>query len=187
MEGKIKGFVVLSRRQFIEQTFGADVWERVIAALPEADRRVMNGVLLASSWVPLSAVIALDEALIGVVGGRADEAFRALGRKSAETNLPTLQANLLKGKTPQKFLAQVPAIYRLYYEGGTRDYQPTGERSGTITTTGAEYTTWGECLTVMGWHERALELCGAKGVRITHPVCKARGGAVCRYDLRWEQ
>lgn len=187
MVGNIKGFVILSRRQFIEQTFGADVWDRTVAALPEDDRLALNGVLLASSWVPLSTCAALDDALAKVVGGRAEEAFRALGRKSAETNLPKLQANFLKGKSPQKFLAQTPSIYRIYYEGGSRDYQPTGERAGVITTTGAEGVTWGECLTVIGWHERALELCGAKNVRITHPVCKARGGAVCRYDLHWDE
>ena len=32
---------------------------------------------------------------------------------------------------------------------------------------------------------QALEMVGAKNVRITHPVCRARGGTACRYEVSW--
>lgn len=125
--------------------------------------------------VPLSAAIALDEALSKVVGGRADEAFRALGRRSAETNLPKLQANFLKGKTPQKFLAQTPSIYRLYYEGGAREYQPTTERAGIITTTG----TWPGGIASRSWAGMSARLSSAAA-----PTCVYRTPSAKRAEGR---
>src|SRR5262249_44251294 len=99
MAGRVKGIVVLSRREFVEREFGPDMWPRIIAALPTEHQAVLEGVILASSWVPLATCAELDEALVRVVGGRADDALRQLGRRSAEANLARVQQNYLTGKT----------------------------------------------------------------------------------------
>jgi hypothetical protein len=39
---------------------------------------------------------------------------------------------------------------------------------------------------VVGWYRKALGMCGISGVRIVEEECRARGGAVCRYRVRWE-
>ncbi|MBA3346486.1 MAG: hypothetical protein H0T44_14520 [Gemmatimonadales bacterium] len=36
-----------------------------------------------------------------------------------------------------------------------------------------------------GWYRRALETCGISGVRIVEEECRATGGKVCRYRVRW--
>lgn len=188
MSGKIKGFVVLTRKALLTERFGADAWGKILAGVSEDDRAVLDGVMLPSSWLPLAVCERLDEAIIRVIGGRAEEAFKQIGRRSCDDNLTKYQSGFLRGnKTPQKFLEQSPAIYRLYYETGSREYKATGEHSGVLTTTGAHGVTWGDCLTIIGWHERALELCGAHRIKISHPVCRTRGGTVCRYDLSWDE
>jgi hypothetical protein len=42
-----------------------------------------------------------------------------------------------------------------------------------------------DCQTVIGWHRKALEMCGMRGVQIVEEECRAKGGAVCRYRIRW--
>ena len=185
MAGRIKGFVLSSRINFVKERFGAEALEKILAALPPADAERLRGVILPSSWFPVEVEERLDEAIIRVIGGRSEEAFRELGRQSAVKNLAKFQTAFLKGKDPLRFLAQTPSIYKIYYDAGSREYQPTGENSGVLITTGAENVTVGDCLTIMGWHEQALEMVGAKGVKITHPVCRARGGTVCRYEVSW--
>ena len=187
MSGKIKGFVVLTRKALVTDRFGAASWEKILAGMNESDREALAGVILPSSWLPLPVCERLDEAIIRVIGGKAEEAFRQIGRRSCNDNLTKYQSSFLRGKSPQRFLAQTPSIYRLYYETGSREFVSTGEQSGQILTTGATGVTWGDCLTIMGWHERALELCGATAIKITHPVCRARGGTVCRYELSWNE
>lgn len=185
MAGRIKGFVLSSRIHFVKERFGEAALEKILAALTPADAEKLRGVILPSSWFPVEIEERLDDAIIRVIGGRSEEAFRELGRQSAVQNLAKFQTAFLKGKTPQTFLAQTPSIYRIYYDAGAREYLPTGENSGTLITTGAENVTYGDCLTIIGWHEQALEMVGAKSVRITHPVCRARGGTVCRYEVSW--
>ena len=87
---------------------------------------------------------------------------------------------------PHAFLTRTPVIYSMYYEKGRREYEKTGDRSATLTTHDAEVFSAPECLTIVGGHRRALELCGARGVRIVEDECRAKGGAVCRYRLSWD-
>ena len=42
-----------------------------------------------------------------------------------------------------------------------------------------------DCLTVVGCHRRALAMCGAEAPRVVEEECRALGGDVCRYRLRW--
>ncbi|MEE8277108.1 MAG: hypothetical protein V3R89_00080 [Thermoanaerobaculia bacterium] len=43
-----------------------------------------------------------------------------------------------------------------------------------------------DCLTVIGWYEEALRMCGAKRVTMTEETCRAKGGPYCRYRVSWE-
>ena len=55
-----------------------------------------------------------------------------------------------------------------------------------LTTYDAETFSAPDCLTVVGWYRKALEMCGVPGARVTEEECRAKGGAVCRYRVRWE-
>jgi uncharacterized protein (TIGR02265 family) len=183
---RIKGYVLNSRLAFVSEKFGPGALADVLSSLPEADRSVLGEVILVSSWYASELCQRLDEAIIRIIGGRSEAAFKELGRKSADDNLIKFQAGFLRGKTPKMFLEQTPAIYKLYYDVGSREYQSTSPTSGQLITRDGESVSYGDCLTIMGWHERALELTGAKNPLVTHPVCKARGGNVCRYEVSWE-
>ena len=66
----------------------------------------------------------------------------------------------------------------------------TGQRYGyTVkdgTTYEAETFSKADCLTVIGWYKRALELCGANNPRVIEDKCRARGDEVCRYRVSWQ-
>jgi uncharacterized protein (TIGR02265 family) len=185
MSGRVKGTVLLSRKAFVEERFGKDKLESVLTSMTPADQTLLRGMVLPLSWYDAEACQRFDAAIIKVIGGNAEQAFRDLGRKSADDNLGKFQAGFVRGKAPLSFLAQTPAIYRLYYEIGSREFTKTNETSGVLTTHGAESVTTGDCLTVMGWHERALEMVGAKRPVITHPKCRAMGADTCSYHVSW--
>ena len=87
---------------------------------------------------------------------------------------------------PQAFLARAPMVYAFYYSQGRREYQRTGEREAVLTTIGAESFSTPDCATVVGWHRRALAMCGARNPQVVEEECRARGGATCRYRLSWD-
>jgi len=181
---QVKGSVLKSRLAFVEQHAGTDGVERVLATLSPEDRSALRN-LVAIQWCPFPLGERLDEAIVRVVGQGKPRFFERLGVASAETNLTTVHKAFLTRGDPHAFLAKAPQIYKLYYDTGRREYAKTGEREAVLTTYEAETFSAPDCLTVVGWHRKALEMCGASDVRIVEEECRARGGSVCRYRISW--
>ncbi len=181
---QIKGAVLKARLGFIEQHFGSAGVERVLAHLTAPDRRELQRTLILG-WYPFELGKRLDDAIVTVLGGGDDSFFLRLGEASADQNLGTLHHAFLVPGDPHAFLAKAPTIYRMYYETGRREYQMVNQKEGVLTTHDAETFSGPDCLTVIGWYRRALEMCGARGVTVVEEECRARGGAVCRYRVKW--
>lgn len=181
---QIKGAVLKTRLAFIEERFGKAAVRQVTDSLPPDDQRALR-LLFSSNWYPFDIGRRLDEAIVRVLGGGKSEIFERLGEASAARNLATLHSGYIVKGDPQAFLAKAPAIYSMYYDTGRREYQRTGEHSATITTRDAEAFSAPDCLTVIGWHRKGLEMCGAEKVRVVEEECRARGGTVCRYVMSW--
>ena len=182
---QIKGAVLKSRMAFVEDVAGKDGVTRVLAALPPADQRTLK-LVFTSNWYPFDLGKALDDAIVRVLGGGKAEFFERLGAASAEKNLSTVHGGYLTKGDAHAFLAKSPSFYSLYYETGRREYTPIGPREGVFTTYDAETFSAPDCLTVVGWYRKALEMCGVKGVKIVEEECRAKGGKVCRYRVTWE-
>ena len=183
---QVKGSVLRSRLALVEDLRPGDGCARVLARLDAADRQAL-GSLLASSWYPFDLGRRLDEAIVAELGGGRPEFFEKLGEASADKNLGPagVHRRFLVPGDPHGFLEKTPLIYSYYYDQGRRDYERTSEREALLTTREAETFSAPDCLTVVGWYRRALEMCGASEPRVVEEECRARGGAVCRYRLSW--
>jgi hypothetical protein len=182
---KIKGSVLRSRLAFVEEKAGAAGLERVLSRLEPAQREALAR-LLPAGWYPFELGRRVDEAIVEVLGGGDESYFVRLGMDSASRNLTGVHRAFVRPGDPHGFLAQSPDIHVFYYDRGHRTYERTGEKEGVFTTYDAETFSTADCLTIVGWHTKALEMCGATGVRITEEECRARGGQVCRFRVRWD-
>ncbi len=181
---QIKGAVLKSRLAFAEEHFGKAGLDRALQSLPPDDQRSLR-MVFTSNWYPFELGKRLDDAIVTVLGGGKTQVFEQLGEASAARNLGGVHSGYLSKDNPHTFLSKAPAIYRMYYETGRREYARTGETSATLTTYDAETFSAADCLTVIGWHRKGLEMCGAQNVRIVEEECRARGGSVCRYTVSW--
>jgi uncharacterized protein (TIGR02265 family) len=181
---KVKGSVLRSRLAFVAEQAGPDGQARVLEALEAADRAALR-VLLASSWYPFELGARLDAAIVRVLGGGCQAYFETLGEASAVQNLGGVHKHLVTPGDPRAFLERTPVIYALYYDRGRREVEFTGPSEAVLTTYDAETFSVADCLTVVGWHRKALELCGATQVRVVEEECRARGGRRCRYRVSW--
>lgn len=182
---RIKGTVLKSRLGLVEEIAGAAGVAKLMGALDPADQAELKG-LLASKWYPFELGKRLDEAIVREVGGGRRDFFEKLGAASAEKNLGGVHKDFLVQGNPHAFLEKAPLIYSFYYDAGRREYRKTGEREGVLTTFDATTFSAPDCLTVVGWYKRGLELCGAKKPRVVEEECRATGGAVCRYRVAWD-
>jgi uncharacterized protein (TIGR02265 family) len=181
----VKGSVLLARRAFVQRHFGKAAWDDVLVALPKEDQASLTGMLLNVGWFPFKLGERLDEAIVRVLGQGDEKVFERIGRASADENLNGTHRHLLVHGDPQGFLRQTPEIYKFYYDTGRRTYEPTGATSAVLTTYDADTFSQVDCLTVIGWHTRALEMCGARDVKVTEEKCRARGDDQCRYRVEW--
>jgi len=181
---QIKGAVLKSRMAFIQEQFGDAAVQRVLAGLPEEDRAALSSILTVR-WYEFDLGKRLDDAIVAKCGHGDPAFFKRLGASSADRNLTVLHKSFLSPGDPHAFLGKASAIYRLYYDTGRREYERTGPAEGVLTTFEAETFSAPDCLTVIGWYERALAMCGASDVRIVEEECRAAGGAVCRYRVSW--
>jgi uncharacterized protein (TIGR02265 family) len=184
MASSIKGSVLRARLAFVEEQAGRKGLDEVLGRMTAEDRASLRG-LLASKWYPFELGKRLDEAIVAALGGGKADFFLRLGEASAEKNLTGVHKDFLVPGDPQAFLARAPMIYSFYYDRGRRAYERLGPREAQLTTHDAETFSAADCLTVVGWHRKALEMCGAAGVRVSEPECRASGGAVCRYRISW--
>lgn len=183
---RIKGSVLISRLNMLRQQGGAARVEEVLRRLSPEDQGQLRKMILPIAWYPLALNLRLDAAIADVLSPEdRTRAFIDMGRASAEENLHGAHAIFVKPGDPQFLLSQSPQIYRFYYAVGSRTYEKTGPRAAVIRTFSAENVTEADCLTIVGWHQRAIEVCGGQNARVTHPLCRARGAPHCEYHCAW--
>jgi hypothetical protein len=179
----VKGSIVRSRLDLLRNK---RLFDDVMALLPEADRAVWTGLVLATAWYSFEMSQRLDEATAKVLGrGDARKAYLEMGRASAESNLTGVHKAYVRRGNPHHLLACAPQIYKQYYDKGHRTYDRVSATSGVLKTFDAENVTANDCLTVIGWYERAIELCGGADVKIRESLCRARGDDHCEYVCSW--
>jgi uncharacterized protein (TIGR02265 family) len=182
---QVKGSVVLSRLELITSQ---GVFEQVMSVLPPEDQKVWRGVVLAVSWYPFDMAQRLDQAIAKQVSpAHRRQFFLDMGRASADANLPNVHKAFVRAGDPHYLLSRAPQIYSKYYDTGHRTYEKTSPTSCVLKTFNAENVTVDDCLTVVGWHVRAIEICGGKSARVKETLCRAQGADHCEYHCTWSK
>ncbi len=184
---KVKGTLLLARIRYLTAA-GPASREAVLGRVPAADRAILGGIVLPSSWYP-AAVMARFETAIAAILAQGDRSrlFVDLGRFSADANLGPggVQRPYLREGDPHFVLRHVPRMYGTQHSAGQRTYEATGPTSAVIRSEGAPGLTPEDCLTTLGWLQRAIALSGGREPRVTEGECAARGAARCEYLCEW--
>ncbi|HYM60891.1 MAG TPA: TIGR02265 family protein [Thermoanaerobaculia bacterium] len=182
-QGKVKGGGLQARLEFVRERSGDAAVERVLSKLSEEDRKICRQPL-AGMWYPFALNERLDDAIADEMG-MGDRVFELMGEKSASHNLTSAHRLYVATHDPHALLRRAPQIYQMYYDTGRRTYESLGETKAVLRTYDAETFSKHDCLTIVGWHRRAIEMCGGKNVRVTETKCRARGADVCEYVCEW--
>jgi uncharacterized protein (TIGR02265 family) len=187
MERRVKGSLIIARMKYLRAQ-GEQSVEDVLGRLPEEDRKALHRMLLPSTWYPADLLTRL-EATIATALSRGDgrALFLDMGRFSAQANLGPkgVQRPFLREGNPQFLLRNVPRMYTAQHALGTRTYEETGEKTAVIRTLDGPSPKPEDCLTTIGWLQRAIELSGGRDAKVTEAQCRAKGGACCEYRCSW--
>ncbi len=185
--GKVKGTILIARMKFLRGQGEAQV-EQVLTRLSHEDRELLHGILLPSTWYANDLLLRLETAMAAVIA-RGDRArtFAEMGRFSAQSNLGPggVQRPYVREGEPHHLLERVPRMYLSQHTTGHRTYERLGERSAAIRTHESDAAVVDDCVMVVGWLKRAIEISGGVEVHVHESRCRARGDAVCEYRCSW--
>ena len=182
--GSVKAGAIQSRIEFVKEHGGESAVQRVLARLSEEDRKECSH-LLTAGWYPFELKERLGEAIAAELG-MGDGVFLQMGEKSAAHNLATAHKVFVTNRDPHGLLKRAGQIYQAYYDSGRREYENAGPRRAILRTFESSTFSKHDCLSVIGWHRKAIEMCGGKNVHITETKCRARGAEICEYVCEWE-
>ena len=173
-----------SRLEFVRERGGDAAVQRILARLSEEDRKACAHILTAA-WYPFDLNERLDDAIAAEMN-IGDRVFLLMGEKSATHNLSASHRVFATGRDPHGLLRRAAQIYQAYYDTGRREYEQTGEKRAVLRTYDSKSFSKHDCLTVVGWHRKAIEMCGGNNVRVIETKCRATGGDCCEYVCEWE-
>lgn len=180
--GRVKGGILQSRLEFVRQQKGEESVQGVLDRLSDADRKVI-GHVLSSMWYPFEVNARLDEAIAAELGTQ--NAFLVMGEQSAQHNLAASHRIFITDRDPHGLLKRAAQIYQMYYDTGHRTYEHSGDKKAVLRTHESTTFSVNDCQTVVGWHRKAIEMCGGASARVTETKCRAKGADVCEYVCEW--
>jgi hypothetical protein len=184
MRGRIRGGVLLSRLAFVRQRSGEGGLRAILAALSEEDRALLSSLVVAIGWYPFETNERLDAEIARHFGGNA--IYRTLGAQSAIDALSTTHKNFVRSRDPHGLLKHIAQLHRLYKDTGYMTYEWLDATSAALRTFDCASYSASDCLTNLGWHEQAIELCGGRNVHAVETRCRSRGDPMCEYTCRWD-
>ena len=99
---QIKGAVLKSRLAFVEEHFGKEGLQKLLAAMEPDEQRTLR-MIFTANWYPFTLGKRLDDAIVRVLGNGKPDYFERLGEASAQKNLTTLHSGYLsRPETPMR-------------------------------------------------------------------------------------
>jgi serine/threonine-protein kinase len=175
--GQVKATLIVSALDYLSRTYGKQSMERILAALPADDRRLLEGVILPVSWVGMPTYEGLLRSAERVIGSGSGSVAMEIGSALATRDIPSTHRLFLVDATPARAIDRLPQLWRSYYSDG--QIRPL-TNDGSVARVEIESAT-GEshvhAMAFAGFLRRLLELCGGREVRVTLVSSRARGDA----------
>lgn len=181
----VRGPVTQQIRQAVLLAGGQPAWEALLAEVSEECRALFLSPIGSYEWVDADLAAEMNRAFLEYKG---PEWILSRGRSAAREQLLLVHRWLIKLASPEFLLNNAPRMLGLYYRGcrGTVDHLGPGEAVLNLWAYGY-YPEW-YSHGLVGWLQGALELSGAKELRVHHEPPPGHGpdSVRHRYRVTWE-
>jgi hypothetical protein len=181
----VKGTMLQAHLAWARERLDAEGLARLGQALAPQWRAFLDRPPLATDWVAFEALIEYDTAIASVVGGAAEEVYRALGRHSAIVNLQGVY-KAFAVEEPHRFFEQQALLHRRFQNFGAAHYERAGLLGGRMRIDGYARPSPVFCASGRGYFEGVLEMMRVPGpIRCSEVLCQCQGDPSCLFDLSW--
>jgi len=183
---EIKGTAVKAIRDFVKTNY-SDKFNDWLEALPLGSKRIFSGKIDSSKWYQLREGGISPTRIIGELfySGNFNVAALESGKYSAQKALSGIYNALIKTSSPSHILNSTPKIFATYYRPGQLTVK--NKKDNEVTLQISNMTENDDVIEhrIAGWLYKALEISGAKSVRIEFTKSMAKGDAVTQLDIQW--
>jgi predicted hydrocarbon binding protein len=181
----VKAQAMIHAAGWLEETHGR---EAVSRALSLSSRAVNDRYVTAISieWHPVEELYEWLAAIESAVGfGDARTAYES-GAYSARLNTRgVMKRSLFYLSSPEFLLRRITGLWTQFNQQGVMHLRHFDERRVSIELADLPSPNRLLCASITGWVHVTSEAVGARGARVEHTHCRARGDARCLFEVTW--
>ncbi len=182
---QVKGTLLAARPRYVLEQWGEAALQDLTAQLSPATRIVFESPALPFTWHSFHTLAEIDAAIIrGPMGGKPAR-MKHFGATIARYDLPTLYKMLFKLGTPSFLIKRVGVVYGMYFRGGGIAAPRVDAQSAHLMLAHGVMPLYMCRYGISGWLTAALELSGARGVRVDEVECRHAGAPACTWTASW--
>ncbi len=183
---EVSGLAVVTVPLFIKENFGEEGFEKWKAKLSPEIREIYNHAIMVNQWFDLQKIFVEPTKILCDLFYDGDyKAAWEFGRFSADYGLKGVLKVFVKMGSVNYFIKRASVVIPNYYTPMTMDI-PTNDKGFAVLQIpdfpGIHRLVENR---IGGWMERALEICGAKELKVDTTKSLAAGDEVTEYEVRW--
>ncbi|OGU54049.1 MAG: hypothetical protein A2V66_08150 [Ignavibacteria bacterium RBG_13_36_8] len=184
---EVKGIAVSTITPFIQGQFGEKEYENWLWSLPPESKKIFESTIIEDDWYPVvDALVIPTRKICEIFYNGNTEGAKALGRFSADHSLKGILKWLIQIRSPESLLEKASDVMETYYRPSELVITES-EKNSTVLRI-IEFPDLDEILYIrmIGWIERALEICGCKKIKINMTASLADGDDFTEFQITWE-
>jgi len=184
---EVKGTAVMATREFVKSRFGESGLKKWVAVLEPDAAQVYGGAVLTNQWYDLGRMLVNPTRKIADVFYNGDmQAFRDVGKHSAEHGLRGIYKLFVKLGSPHFILGKAGNILPTYYKPCAMRGEEADKNKFCVYIT--QFEDYSDVIEhrIAGWIETALQICGCKDIAITVSKSLSKKDAITQYDIEWQ-
>lgn len=165
---KVKGVSIISTKEFVIGKFGQEGYTKWLNALPQASAKLMEDTPLASVWYPFDiGMLEPTKVLCDVFYEGRFQGAEEIGAYSAEKSLRGIYKVFVRVASPDTLLKRAAQLFQSYYSPSNIEIENVAKNHYIIRFSEFDPPSPFIEYRVIGWIIKALEICGAKNIRMS--------------------
>jgi hypothetical protein len=184
---EIKGTAVIAIRDYVKTNY-KEKYSEWVSSLPEDSKLIYINAIDSSKWYPLEmgGVVPTRKLADMFYQGDYKNGSWLSGIYSAEKALSGIYKIFVKASSPSFIIDRASRVFSTYYR--PCEMSVISKKDNGVRVQISQMTSSDEVIEyrIAGWIQKALEISGAKNVKIEFPKSISKGDAVTELEINWE-
>lgn len=182
----IKGVNLSSTLNYNKEMFGEELQNKLIAQLSSEDQQVLTKAILDAEWYPLDVFVRYLNVMTKDILKGSGESLQKGTEAVIEMQFKGIYKALLMLGSPEAFVERINTITGRYYQGINIKTEMLDKKKVKATYEGFEKSHRLYEYTILGWWKKAMEMLGAKNVKVELLTSLADGKGHFELTASWE-